>query len=184
MALHQRITAKECIKEYEQAAREHQNAGRTLLAGGNALGVALMAFSAEMALKAAYFRFIGYTSTQQIEMAHLRDARADVAPLDVDLNDYHNLLLWAEALIAVRKRGLPSRTYGVDKNRRSYSAVTVSPVDHDAETELRRCATRLMDNWSVSDRYKSIQSLADPQDMEDVLNDASLIIQFYDVGKV
>ena len=78
MALRTLIATHECIQEYERAAREHQDAGLILLADGYAQGVALMALSAEMVLKAAYFRFTGYTALQQITRADLRAAEADI----------------------------------------------------------------------------------------------------------
>ena len=83
MALRTLIASNECIQEYERAAREHQESGLILLADGYAQGVALMALSVEMVLKAAYFRFVGYASVQQITRADLRNAEADIRVLGV-----------------------------------------------------------------------------------------------------
>ena len=183
MALHTQIASNDCIQEYETAAHEHQDAGLALLADGYAQGVALMALAAEMLLKAAYFRFIGYAPTQTIAKTDLRDSEVDIHGLGVlqSAEGYHNLLFWAEAIIAARRQGLPIRSQG---STRLYSAVAARPMSHPDELELLRCAFRLKTNWSIGDRYRSMQPYASKQDLEDVFDDAVEIARLYHSGKV
>ena len=183
MALRTLIATQECIQEYERAAREHQDAGLILLGGGNAQGVALIALSAEMVLKAAYFRFIGYASDQQIARADLRAAEADIRELGVADNpeSYHNLLFWANAVITVRRLGLPGRNHS---GLPALPAVGVVPMNVQDEEELSVRAARLKANWSIGDRYKAVQPHAAKQDLEDVFDDAVMIVEFYDSGRV
>ena len=183
MALRTLIATHECVQEYERAAREHQDAGLILLADGHAQGIALMALSVEMVLKAAYFRFIGYAVTQQIAPADLRAAVVDVLPLGVtDMPEsYHNLLFWANAVVFARRLGVPSRTHqGVGV----LPAVGAAPMGIQDEAELLTRAARLRTNWSIGDRYKAIHPHAAKQDLEDVFDDAVLIIEFYDKKRI
>ena len=183
MALRTLIASEDCIQEYERAAREHQESGLILLAGGYAQGVALMALSVEMVLKAAYFRFVGYAPDQPISRADLRDVEADIRTLGVTQNPegFHNLLFWAEALAAVRRQGLPARTHG---GARAASAVAAVPMSLGDEAALLGGAARLRTNWSIGDRYKAIQPHADKQDLEDVFDDAVTIVGLYDAGRM
>lgn len=183
MALRTLIATHECVQEYERAAREHQDAGLILLADGYAQGVALMALSAEMVLKAAYFRFIGYAATQQIASADLKAAVVDIQSLGVmdSPEGYHNLLFWANAVVSARRIGVPSRTHiriGV------LPAVGAAAMDIQDEAELRTRAARLRTNWSIGDRYKAIQPHAAKQDLEDVFDDAVLIVELYDKKRI
>ncbi len=183
MALRPRLGTHECIQEYERAAREHQDAGLVLLADVKALGVALMGLSAEMALKAAYFRFVGYAATQQISAADLRAAVVDVQSLGVtdSPEGYHNLLFWANAVISSRRLGISSRSHiGIG----ILPAVAAAAMDTQNEVELRTRAMRLRTNWSIGDRYKSIQPHAAKQDLEDVFDDAVLIVELYDKRRI
>lgn len=183
MALRTFIATDECIQEYERAAREHQDAGLVLLADGYAQGVALLALSAEMVLKAAYFRFIGYAAVQQIGRADLRAAEVDIQALSVTDNpeSYHNLLFWANAVVAVRRLGISPRTRSGVIALPAVSAVPMNPQD---EEELLTRSARLRANWSIGDRYKAIQPHAAKQDLEDVFDDAVAIVEFYDTGRI
>lgn len=183
MALRTLIATHECIEEYERAAREHQDAGLILLAENSAQGVAFMALSAEMVLKAAYFRFIGYRSTQQIARVDLRAAEADIRVLGVtdSPESYHNLLFWANAVIAARRFGVPLRTHGA---RPALPAVGAYPMNSQDEADLRSMVMRLRANWTIGDRYKAIQPHAAKQDMDDVFDDAAMIVQPYDKGRI
>ena len=183
MALRTSIATDECIQEYERAAREHQNAGLILLADGYAQGVALMALSVEMVLKSAYFRFVGYADTQRIARADLRAAETDVQSLGVADNaeSYHNLLFWANAVIAVRRLGLPARTYS---GLPPMPTVGMTPMNVQDEVKLSAGAARLKANWSIGDRYKAIQPYAAKQDLEDVFDDAVMIVNLYDLGRI
>ena len=183
MALRTSIATEECIQEYERAAREHQEAGLILLADGHAQGVALMALSVEMVLKSAYFRFVGYTNNQRIVQADLRAAKTDVQSLGVtdSPENYHNLLFWANAVVSARRLGVPSRTHvGIG----ILTAVGAAPMDIQDEAELRTRAARLRTNWSIGDRYKAVQPFAAKQDLEDVFDDAVLIVELYDKGRI
>lgn len=183
MALRALIASDDCIQEYERAASEHQESGLVLLAGGYAQGIALMALSVEMVLKAAYFHFVGYTPDQPISRADLRDAESDIRTLGVALNPegFHNLLFWAEALVAVRQQGFPVRTHGGTRVVPAVAASLMSPRD---ETALLDGAARLRTNWSIGDRYKSMQPHADKQDLENVFDDAVMIVGLYDAGRI
>ena len=183
MALRTLIATHECIQEYERASREHQDAGLILLADGHAQGVALMALSVEMVLKSAYFRFIGYADTRQIARDDLRAAVVDTQSLGVtdSPESYHNLLFWANAVISVRRLGIPSRTHiGIG----ILPAVVAAPMDVQDEAELRTRAVRLRTNWSIGDRYKAIQPHAAKQDLEDVFDDAVLLVELYDKKRI
>ena len=183
MALRTLIASDDCIQEYERAAREHQESGLILLAGGYAQGVALMALSVEMVLKAAYFRFVGYAPDQPISRADLRDVEADIRAPGVTLGPegYHNLLFWAEALTAVRRQGLPVRTHG---GTRVMPAVSADPMRLRDEAALLSGSARLKTDWSIGDRYKSVQPHADKQDLEDVFDDAVAIVGPYEAGRM
>ena len=183
MALRTLIATDECIQEYERATREHQDAGLVLLADGYAQGAALMALSAEMVLKSAYFRFVGYTSSQQIGRADLRAAETDIRALGVldSLEGYHNLLFWANAIVLARQRGIPSKTRG---GASIWPAIGAAPMNAREEAELLTRAARLRTNWSIGDRYKAVQPYAAKQDLEDVFDDAVRIIEFYDSGRI
>ncbi len=183
MALRTLIATHECVQEYERAACEHQNAGLILLADGRAQGVALMALSVEMVLKSAYFRFIEYVATQQIASADLKAAVVDIQSLGVtdSPEGYHNLLFWANAVVSARRLGVPSRTHtGIG----ALPAVGAAALDIQDEAELRTRAVRLRANWSIGDRYKAIQPHAAKQDLEDVFDDAVMLIELYDRGRI
>ena len=182
MALRTRIAPDDCIQQYEEAAAERQEAGFLLLATGSALGVEMLAFSVEIVLKAAYFRLIGYATARKIEKTDLRDAEVDIHSLGVSepSQGFHNLVFWAEALIALHKNGLSNRLHG----GRSYVAIPAQPLLAADEASLRRCAVRLATNWDIGDRYKSLEPHASKQDLEDVLDDAVAIIHLYEQGRV
>ena len=52
------------------------------------------------------------------------------------------------------------------------------------KVDLAARAARLKANWSIGDRYKSIQPHAAKQDLEDVFDDAVMIVKLYDSGKI
>ena len=184
MALRTRIAPDDCVEQYEKAGGEHQDAGLMLLAGGSAQGVAMMALSVEMLLKAAYFRAIGYAPTRTVVItADLPDAKADIISLGVSQPQgqaYHSLEFWAEGLIALHHQGLPSRT----RHGRAYAAVAAQPMAGMDETRLRQCASRLAANWEIGDRYRSLTPFANKQDMEEVFDDAVEIRHLYDLGRI
>lgn len=187
MALRTRIALDDCIGEYERAAREHQDAGLVLLADGYAQGVALMALGVEMVLKAAYFRFSGYTDRQQIVGADLRAAEADIQTLGVmeRPESYHNLLFWANSVIVARRQGFPARNHPIARGGAIVLPVVgMAPMTGQDEADLIHGAARLKANWSISDRYKSVQPYASKQDLEDVFDDAVFILGLYDAGRM
>ena len=146
-----------------------------------------MALSVEMLLKAAYFRLLGYAPTRPISMEDLKDAQSDFVSLGVVLAPgmpgLHNIQFLSTGLIAVHQNGLPVRTYGPSQARRHYPALVASPMTGADQTELMRRASRLMTNWSVGDRYRSLAN-AVKQDLEDVLDDAVSIMHLYDMGRM
>lgn len=184
MALRTRIAPDDCIEQYEKAAGEHQDAGLMLLAGGSAQGVAMMALSVEMLLKAAYFRHVGYAPGQTIQVRpDLRNAETDIRNLlgiSLPSQSYHNLEFWTEALIALRRSGLSLRSHG----GLVYAAVSARPMTTVDEVSLRQCAARLATNWEIGDRYRSLTPFANKQDMEAVFDDAVEIRHLYDQGRI
>lgn len=184
MALRTLIAPDDCVEQYEAAAGEHQEAGLLLMANGSAQGIAMMALSAEMLLKAAYFRAIGYAPTRTVVIsADLPDARVDIISLGVPQPQgqaYHSLEFWAEGLIALRQQGLPSRTH----HGRVYATVAAQSMTGTDEIHLRQCVARLATNWEIGDRYRSLTPFANKKDMEDVFDDAVEIMHLYDQGKV
>lgn len=142
----------------------------------------MMALSAEVVMKAAYFRFIGYSMSRRIARVDLQDAEVDIRNLGVSLppQSYHSLEFWAEALTALHRNGLSSRTYG----GRMYASVSSQPLSQTDEIHLRECAARLATNWEIGDRYKSLTPHANKQDMEDVFDDAVEVISLYDQGRI
>ncbi len=146
-----------------------------------------MALSVEMLLKAAYFRFLGYAPSRPISRDDLKDARSDFQSLGVaptpGPNVLHDILFLAIGLISARQSGLPARTYGPSQAQRQYPALPAFPMAVADQAELMRCASRLMTNWSVGDRYRSL-SRAVKQDLEDVFDDAVGIARLYDWGRI
>ena len=146
----------------------------------------MLALSTEMVLKAAYFRSVGYDSVRRIEMADLRDAETDirnnlsVSTVAYPTQSFHNLAFWAEGVIALHQVGLPARSRG----GRTYAAVPPQPLMAVDESTLRQCTARLMENWAIGDRYKSLVPHASEQELKDVLNDATTIINLYDQGSI
>jgi len=182
VALRTQIAPDDCIEQYEKAAGEHREIGFEMLALGSALGVEMLALSVEMVLKAAYFRLIGYAPTRRIGTTDLRDAATDIQILGVShlAQGFHNLEFWAEGLISLHKAGLPGRL----RQGRSYAAVPAQPLPAVEENNLRHCAARLMTNWAIGDRYKSLEPYANKQDLTDVFDDAMTIIYLYDQGSI
>ena len=52
------------------------------------------------------------------------------------------------------------------------------------EADLTMKIVRMKTNWSIGDRYKSIQPHAVKQDLEDVFDDAVFVVNFYDTGRI
>jgi len=178
-----RISQPECIDQYEASARARINTGVTLLSGGDSLGVELIGLAAEMLLKAAYYRLIGYAPLQPLGRDDLTGAKSDAIVLSViEPHDaYHNLLFWTELIIATHDRGFPVRTRPAGLPAPPVSPNAMSPVDVSL---LRRAVARLVDNWSISDRYLAVQPYATRQDLEDVFEDVMVIVDLYDAARM
>lgn len=177
MALRSQIAPNDCIDQYEKSAAEHRDAGVVLLSHGLAQGISLMALSAEMLLKAAYFRIAGFLPTWTISRTELADAERDLRRVSVTRS--------AEGIVKVKRQGLPARNHSrANSSIRMYPAIAADALDAADETELLQRAARLETNWSIGDRYKALQSYANKQDMEDVLDDAVGIAELYQQGRI
>lgn len=187
MALRSVIAVNDCISEYEQAALEKLEAGFTLLAGGSSVGIEVLALAVEMFLKAALFRFLGYSEVQPVSRENLNDLRSDISSVGVTISTgpslFHDLRFLAEGLTALRRSGVVVRSYGAAHATRSYGAIAASPMSQADEADIIQRTARLMTNWSVGDRYKSTASAA-KQDLEDVLDDAVGIAELYQQGRM
>lgn len=187
MALRSAIAANDCIAEYEQAAQQKLEAGFTLLAAGLSVGVEVLALAVEMLLKAALFRFLGYSGAQAVAKQNLDDLRLDIIQAGVTSSNggtvFHDLQFLADGLVAVRKDGLAARSYGSSRSSRHYNAVAASPMAAEDASNLTQCSMRLMTNWSINDRYKST-ALATKDDLENVFDEAFSLAELYDAGRM
>lgn len=110
----------------------------------------------------------------------LDESEATVRPMGVReaTASFHSLKFWSEALLAVRGNGLPARQH---YSGLSLPAVSSSSTDDAA---LRAQITVLQDNWIITDRYLSRQSLLTITDIHDVFEAFMGILSLYDAGKI
>jgi len=98
------------ILEFQAAARQRSLDAITLHAAGRrTAAVYLWGYVAEMTLKAAYFRVVGFGQTQAITRTDLR-AGLNSLPGPASNRPLHHLGLWAQALVAFRA-GTPGLGY-------------------------------------------------------------------------
>ena len=105
----QRLAATNSIHEFTLAALERWRDAADLIAAGRRTGaIYLMGYAAEMVLKAAYFRHLGFGDDQPILFSDLAAAvgkkgisQATTLGSPVT-NDYHDIGCWAALLIAYR----------------------------------------------------------------------------------
>src|SRR5687767_599132 len=110
MPLIQRLSADHTIREFRTAALMRLREATHLAVAGHRLGaVYLSGYSAEMLLKAAYFRLSGWGLTAPIALADIQGAKVH-ATSTLGLpwpGNLHDLTKWAALLIEERKyRGL------------------------------------------------------------------------------
>jgi hypothetical protein len=114
---------KDTIKKWEIVAERRYQSGLSLIAANDDYtGVEQLAYSAEMLLKGAYFRFVKKTVglariTSEITMRHLRDAEQEARRLGVAHHSegFHSLLFWAELLTAKRRSNHHSLTPDMER---------------------------------------------------------------------
>src|SRR5436190_1788620 len=106
MPLIARIRPSHSIREFRTAARLRYQEGRRLAVAGDRLAaIYLWGYSAEMLLKAAYFRLKGWLPANPISMTDLTQARSyAVNHLGLQWSsNLHDLTRWRELLIEERK---------------------------------------------------------------------------------
>jgi hypothetical protein len=106
MPLIARIPADHSIRDLRVAAGlPYREAQRLAMAGDRLAAIYLFGYVAEMLLKAAYFRLVGWTPTQPISLADLNRARA-YANSHHGLHwptNLHDLPRWRDLLVEERK---------------------------------------------------------------------------------
>src|SRR4051812_22970226 len=87
------------IEEFERAAQARFGEAGVLLAAGSYAGaVYLLGYTAEMLLKAAWFRLMGHAPAQTIEPGDWAAARSLAASLGLPLGNLHNIAAWVRFL--------------------------------------------------------------------------------------
>jgi len=133
-----RMPTFDCIQEYEQARLDRFWDGVSLWSTGRETGaVYMLGYTAEIAVKCAYFRVSGFTILQPIRRAELNTAEARAKTLGVTAkpDGFHNICFWRDLLIAHR------RTNG-------------RPLDTVSEKGLMDNTKAVSDRWSIEMRYK------------------------------
>ncbi len=91
------------ILEFRAAARERYQDGLAARdSGRRTAAVYLFGYTAEMVLKAAYFRLIGYPEGQNISMAQLKAAQKPAITNFAWQGSLHSLESWAKLLVSTR----------------------------------------------------------------------------------
>src|SRR5437879_6241571 len=110
MPLIARTPADHSIRDFRAAAGlRYREARRLAIAGDRLAAIYLWGYTAEMLLKAAYFRLRGWLPTQAITLTDIRDARNyAISNLHVSWPqpNLHDLSRWCELLIEQRKQQL------------------------------------------------------------------------------
>jgi hypothetical protein len=106
MPLIARIAPHHTIRDFRAAARLRYDEGRRLALGGDRLAaIYLWGYAAEMLLKAAYFRLVGWLPAQAITLHDLHDAK-NYAVHHLGLHwptILHDLSRWHELLVEERR---------------------------------------------------------------------------------
>ncbi len=127
-------------------------------AGRRTAAIYLWGYAAEMALKAAYFRAIGFAGDQTIIMTDLRGAAANAPRLGFPwVGNLHHLGSWAQLLVSTR-------------------AATVGLAYPSAEfaTNVLARGRRLQHSWSETLRYH--KNVAYPYEVEQVRTAAEWLL--------
>lgn len=110
MPLIARTPTNHTIRDFRAAAAQRYQEGRHLaIAGDRLAAIYLWGYTAEMLLKAAYFRLRGWFPVQPITLADIRDARNHAINnlhLAWPQPNLHDLSRWRELLIEQRKQQL------------------------------------------------------------------------------
>jgi hypothetical protein len=166
MSIRTRVSAyrtADSISEFEAAAEQKYEDGFNLLASntpGN--GVYLMGLAAEMLLKSAYFRFIGYATYRPVQGSDLHNAQQEASRLGVvaACDHYHNPEFWSELLIKKRVQ-------------------IGNPLQTTLEAGLASATSRLSQNWWIGMRYVHFAAI-DKTDLDHVLDDVVWIKSNHD----
>jgi hypothetical protein len=106
------------VAEFQAAARQRLRDGLSLAAQGRrTAAIYLWGYAAEMTLKAAYFRVIGFPWSQQISLKDLHAAKVKAGGLGITwAGNFHDLRAWADLLVATRNAtpvlGYPNAGFG------------------------------------------------------------------------
>lgn len=155
MSLRDRLPRHETIAEFEAARFDRFHDALTLGAEGRRLGAMyLLGYFVEMTLKSAFFRLLGFRADEPIAAKDLKTAaglaRHDLQ-VDVDPEQYHGLVFWVQAIIALRDH------FG-------------DPVPYDVLRELAWRSQRMSAYWRPSMRYS--RDVTVPNDWRGLLADA------------
>lgn len=126
------------ILEFQSAARQRFQDGLCLAPNGRrTAAIYIWGYAAEMTLKAAYFRLIGFAPNQAITMADLKGAKANAPRVGFTwFGNLHNLESWALLLISTRASGI-ALTYSIPA----------------FGNEVMASSRRLQQSWSEVLRY-------------------------------
>lgn len=132
----------DCIQEYEQARSDRLWDGMSLWATNRDPGaVYMLGYTAEVAVKCAYFRISGFSIVQPIGKAELTTAAARAKTLGVTTpyEGFHSIRFWRDLLIEHRRA-----------DGRPLAAAT--------EAHLILVANAIYDRWWIEMRYKRAYS--------------------------
>lgn len=134
--------ATECVREFDLAASErYADVTALVTAGRRTAAIYLAGYVAEMLLKAAYFRLIGYGDADPIDLVVLRAAVGDNPASTArslglpGTRNLHNLAAWVNLIVAYRAAHGPV-----------YAEVSFGPA-------LTAQVTAIPDRWSETIRY-------------------------------
>jgi hypothetical protein len=106
------LSTDHTIREFRAAATPRYNEGVRLAAADDRLAaIYLWGYAAEMLLKAAYFRLVGWLPRQAVTMNDLKAARGyaiHALGIGWTTSNLHDLTKWAALLVEARRaRGVP-----------------------------------------------------------------------------
>jgi hypothetical protein len=132
----------DCIQEYELARSDRLWDGMSLWTTNRDSGaVYMLGYTAEIAVKCAYFRVSGFSIVQHIGKHELNTAKARATTLGVTTGHegFHNIRFWCDLLIEHRRAGL-------------------RPLAATTEADLIVAANAVYDRWWIEMRYKRAYS--------------------------
>jgi hypothetical protein len=93
----------DCIREFRAAAHQRYLDGFTLAGQGRrTAAIYLWGYTAEMTLKAAYFRAVGFDSLQSIGKADLKSGQDFAKLYGIPFGGFHDVSGWAGVIVTYR----------------------------------------------------------------------------------